>query len=98
MRTTIKIIAAAAVALTSTIGMAEKPQQRFTHDGSTYIYTAAPTNNGRTVINGRRLPGGEAFRLIVRGDRVSGVAGGMPVSFRTAAAKGAAAGVELAAR
>ncbi|HEX8484118.1 hypothetical protein [Sphingomonas sp.] len=96
MRTTIKMLAAAALALTSTIGMAQEGEHRFVHNGSTYVYTAAPTQNGRTVISGRRLPTGETFRLVVRDGRVSGTSGGVPVAFRTAAARGAAAGVEIA--
>ncbi|WP_374943316.1 hypothetical protein [Sphingomonas sp.] len=97
MRTTLKMLAAAALALTSTIGMAQDAEHRFVHDGSTYVYTVAPKQNGRTVLTGRRLPAGEAFRLVVDGHRVSGVSGGMPVSFRTSAAKGAAAELEVAA-
>lgn len=94
---TLKLIAAAAVALTSTIGMAQSPEQRFVHAGSTYVYTTAPSGERGTVIAGQRLPGGEAFRLIVRGDRVTGTSGGVPVAFRTTSAKGAAASVEVAA-
>lgn len=101
MRTTIKMLAAAALALTSTIGMAAGSpagsERSFTHDGNTYIYTTSATRDGRTVISGRRLPSGEAFRLVVDGKRVSGTSGGAPVSFRTASARGAARGVEVAA-
>ena len=91
------MLAATAVALTSTIGMAGAAEQRFTHDGNTFVCTTHPTRDGRTVISGRRLPSGEAFRLVVDGKRVSGMSGGAPVSFRTESAKGAAAGVEAAA-
>ncbi len=97
MRTTLKLFAAAAAALTSTIGIAQEVERRFTHEGSTYVYSSA-VQNGRTVITGRRLPSGETFRLVVDGRRVSGVSGGTPVSFRTASAKGAARGLEIAAR
>lgn len=96
MLTPFKFLAAAAMALTSTIGMAHDGERRFVHDGSTYVYTATAAPNGRTVIAGRRMPTGQSFRLVVRGDRVSGMANDVPVSFRTATAKGAASGVEIA--
>ncbi len=97
MRTTIKIIAAAAAALTSTIGMAAEPQQRFVHEGSTYVYTT--TQDGeRQVIDGRRYPSGQKFHLIVRNNRVSGVSGGVPVAFKTAEANGAAGGIASVTR
>lgn len=93
---TITILVAAGLALTSTVAFAREGEQRFTHQGSTYIYTTS-TDHGRTVISGRRLPAGDTFRLVVDGDRVTGEAGGMPVAFRTASAKGAAGGVQVAA-
>lgn len=95
MRKIIAILATVAAALTSTVGMAQPAQQTFEHDGQTYVYTS--TNVGdRQVINGRRFPGGAPFRLVVRNGRVSGFAGGAPVSFRTADAKDAAHKMELA--
>ncbi|MGU3390284.1 hypothetical protein [Sphingomonas sp. M1A8_2b] len=97
MRKTIKIIAAAAAALTSTIGMAGETQQKFVHEGSTYIYTSSQ-QDGRQVIDGRRYPSGQAFHLIVRGNRVSGLSGGVPVAFKTTEAAGAAGGVAAMAR
>ncbi len=97
MRKTVYILAAVAAALTSTIGMAEDAKQSFVHDGSTYVYTTSVVN-GRQVISGRRLPSGQTFRLIVRGDRVSGVSGGVPVAFRTTEASGAAGGMAAVTR
>ena len=97
MRKTIKIIAAAAAALTSTIGMAGAPQQRFVHEGSTYVYTSSQ-QDGRQVIDGRRYPSGQAFHLIVRGNRVSGMSGGVPVAFKTTEAAGAAGGIAAVSR
>jgi len=91
---TLFVLAAAAAALTSTIGMAraaDTAEQRFVHDGQTYAYTVTPVADGRQVIEGRKLPNGSAFRLVVKGDRVSGVSGGVPVAFRVADAQGAAA-------
>ncbi len=99
MRKTLAILAAAAAALTSTIGMAHAPegQQRFTRDGQTYVYTAAKGTGAMQVIDGRSSTG-STFHLVVRGDRVSGTAGGMPVSFRLADVQSSAAGVEISAR
>lgn len=92
MRKTILILTAAAAALTSSIGMAAEGRQSFVHDGSTYVYTSSHQDD-RQVIDGRRFPSGEAFHLIVRGDRVSGKSGGVPVSFKTRDASGAAGGI-----
>lgn len=97
MRNSFKIIAAAAAALTSTIGMAADAKQSFVHEGSTYVYTSTQ-DGGRQVIDGRRYPSGQKFHLIVRGDRVSGVSAGVPVAFKTAEATGAAGGVASATR
>ncbi|WP_235525827.1 hypothetical protein [Sphingomonas sp. Leaf34] len=97
MRTTFKIIAAAAAALTSTIGMAADEKQSFVHEGSTYVYTTTQ-DAGRQVIDGRRYPSGQKFHLIVRGNRVSGVSGGVPVTFKTAEATGAAGGIASVTR
>ena len=97
MRNAIKIIAAAAAALTSTIGMAADGQQSFVHEGSTYVYTSTQ-DNGRQVIDGRRYPSGQKFHLIVRGNRVSGESGGVPVAFKTAEATGAAGGIASVTR
>jgi len=97
MRTTLKIIAAAAAALTSTIGMAADDKQSFVHEGSTYVYTTTQ-DGGRQVIDGRSYPSGQKFHLIVRGDRVSGVSGGVPVAFKTAEATGAAGGIASVTR
>jgi len=90
---TLFVFAAVAAALTSTIGMAraaDTAEQRFVHDGATYAYTITPAAKGRQVIEGRKLPNGRSFRLVVSGDRVSGVSGGVPVTFRLADAQGAA--------
>lgn len=98
MRKTITIVAAAAAALTSTIGMAaERVEQRFVHEGRTYVFTTRQVGD-RQVIDGRNYPHGSTFHLVVRGDTVSGMSGGVPVSFKTRAATGAAAGIQVAAR
>ena len=93
---TITLLAGAGLALSSTTAPAREGEHRFVHDGSTYVYTASP-DHGRTVISGRRLPGGDDFRLVVDGKRVTGTSAGQPVSFRTASAKGAAGGIQTAA-
>ena len=97
MRTTIKIIAAAAAALTSTIGMAADGKQSFVHKGSTYVYTSTQ-DGSRQIIDGNRYPSGQKFHLIVRGGRVSGVSGGVPVAFKTNEASGASGGIAAIAR
>ena len=90
------ILAALAAALTSTIGMAQGPdsveQRTFVHDGHTYTYTTSAFGKS-TVLKGRRLPGGETFRLQVRDGRVTGRSGETPVAFSVRDAKGAAGGV-----
>ncbi len=97
MRKTLLILTAAAAALTSSIGVAAEGRQSFVHDGSTYVYTSS-VQAGRQVIDGRRLPSGQPFHLVVKGDRVSGTSGGVPVSFKTKEASGAAGGIAATAR
>ena len=97
MRKTFAILATVAAALTSTIGMARGTERSFQHDGQTYVYTTTVAND-RQVISGHRYPSGAPFRLVVRGNRVTGTAGGVPVSFRTTEASGAARGTQLALR
>lgn len=82
MRTIIYWLALAATVLPTAI-QARGPEHRFARDGATYVYTVQPGAGGRQVIEGHRLPGGSAFRLVVSGDRVDGVSGGQPVAFRT---------------
>lgn len=97
MRKTFAILATVAATLTSTIGMAREGERTFQHEGQTYVYTST-VSDGRQVISGRRYPAGAPFRLVVRGNRVTGTAGGVPVSFKTADAKGAVKGTQLASR
>ncbi|WP_298089478.1 hypothetical protein [uncultured Sphingomonas sp.] len=92
------ILLAAATAATFATAAVAADEQRFTHDGQTYVYTATPAKSGQ-VIEGRRYPGGEPFRLVVRDGRVSGFSGKTPGSFRAADAKGAVSrGLETSAR
>jgi hypothetical protein len=51
------------------------------------------------VIQGHRYPGGEPFRFVVKGHRVTGTTGNTQVAFTTDEARGAlGAGVETSAR
>lgn len=80
------IFAAAAAALISTMGMAAEPApQSFTRDGRTYVYTATTRDDGKVLIEGHQTGSRAKFRLLVAGDRVTGMSNGFPVSFRTAA-------------
>lgn len=56
------------------------PTTTFERDGETYVYRTE-VRNDHAIITGRRFPSGSAFRLVVRGDRVRGVSGGVPVEF-----------------
>lgn len=77
----VTILALAAVALPSGV-FARGAEQRFTRKGVTYVYTVAPAKGGRQIVEGRRLPSGSAFRLVVSGNRVDGTSGGQPVAFQ----------------
>ncbi len=59
-------------------------EERFSHNGETYVYTAKEAN-GRTVLEGRRLSTGSKFRLVVLGNTVTGQSGGVPVAFKAPA-------------
>jgi hypothetical protein len=73
------------------------PERKFTRDGQTYVYTMAVKAN-RVVISGRRYPSGSAFQFTVRGDQISGVSGGEPVSFTVKNAQAKLTPVALASR
>lgn len=53
----------------------------FRHDGVTYTYTLSKAGKS-TIIEGSATPG-QKFRFVKSGKRVTGVANGVPVSFRT---------------
>ena len=98
MRKTILILAAAIAAIPTVGAIAAEGEQRFVHEGQTYVYTRS-TENGNPVIQGRRYPGGEPFRFVVKGHRVTGTTGTTQVAFTTDEARGAlGAGVETSAR
>ena len=77
------IIAAAAVsvALAGPAFAGDKQKRTFTRDGVTYTYTSTKTDDA-TVLEGRAHPYGGNFRLVVKGDKVTGHAGNDRVSFR----------------
>lgn len=98
MRKTILILAAALAALPAIGAVAAEGEQTFVHEGSTYVYTRTNAN-GQAVIQGHRYPGGEPFRFVVKGHRVTGTAGNTKVAFTTDEARGAlGAGIESSAR
>lgn len=80
--------AVALAGLISTAAAAAGPEQRFVHDGATYVYSTTEKGD-TTVINGRRLPDGSSFRYVVRNGRVTGSNAGQPVNFAVANARGA---------
>ncbi|MHA6722328.1 hypothetical protein [Sphingomonas sp. RS2018] len=88
------LFAVASLALTGN-AVAASDQQRFTHEGVTYVFTSTKTNDGATVLTGRSQPGDLPFRLSVRDGRVRGHAGGTPVSFRVADSRGASNGARV---
>jgi hypothetical protein len=76
----------------------DKPAEKsFSRDGMTYVYTTTAKAD-RVVINGRRFPEGSAFQLVVRGDQVTGVSGGEPVSFTYKDAQAKLTAQQLASR
>jgi hypothetical protein len=80
----------AAVAATVAFATPATAKERvFTHEGVTYAYTATPTADA-LVLEGKASTGGK-FRFVVKGDWVSGYAGGARVSFRAPKREGAGA-------
>jgi len=57
-------------------------KEAFVRDGVTYTYTSTVTADGRTILAGDA--GGKPFRLVVKGDKVSGEYNYAPVRFTTA--------------
>ncbi|GHH12363.1 MULTISPECIES: hypothetical protein [Sphingomonas] len=78
----IKTIFAATALLAATVSPAlatDSASHTFTRDGETYTYKTIDKGD-HVLISGRRQSG-SAFELNVRGDQVTGVSGGTPVSF-----------------
>jgi hypothetical protein len=76
-----KFLIAAVAATVAFAAPATAKERVFIHEGVTYAYTATPAAAG-LVLEGKASTGGK-FRLVVKGDWVSGYAGGARVSFRT---------------
>lgn len=70
--------------------LAQPTEQRFTRNGQTYVYTVSTDAQGRRVLDGRRLPSGSAFHLVVANGHVDGISGGQPVAFRVPAKRAVA--------
>lgn len=82
MTKTLLSAAALAAAFASPAIAANLPAQHsFTRDGETYVYTAVARAH-RVVLSGRSFPSGGDFHLVVQGNRIDGVSGGMPVAFK----------------
>jgi hypothetical protein len=78
----LKTFFAAAALLAATVSPAlakDGSSHTFTRDGETYTYKTIDKGD-HVLISGRRQSG-SAFELNVRGDQVTGVSGGVPVSF-----------------
>ena len=84
-----KFLFAAAAATLAFAAPATAKERVFTHEGVTYAYTATPASEG-LVLEGKASKGGK-FRLVVKGNWVSGYAGGARVTFRTPKREDAAA-------
>ena len=93
------LLAVALIASLATPAFAsEKPAEKnFTRDGVTYVYTTVAKTN-RVVISGVSYPDGGSFELVVRGDNVTGISSGMPVSFTVKGAQAKLMPEKLAAR
>jgi hypothetical protein len=70
----------------NTPAMARDAATKFTHEGVSYTYTVTTVGDDTRIIEGTATPG-SPFRLVVSGDRVSGKANGIPVSFYVKPAK-----------
>jgi len=70
--------------------MAKEEANSFTRDGVNYTYTVTNVDADTRILEGTASPG-SPFRLVVSGNRVSGKANGIPVSFNVKAAKAATA-------
>lgn len=84
MRTTLKLIATAAITvLASAASYAAEPENAtFTRDGHTYVYTQTPRAQGGYLLTGYEKGSRQRFRLVVEDGRVRGFSNGYPVAFR----------------
>jgi hypothetical protein len=75
------LLSATLIAIATPALANDAPQQRFEHDGITYVYQTE-ANGDQRILVGRHYPSGARFRLVVRNDRVSGRMNGTVVNFR----------------
>ena len=80
----IKPLITAAAVLVSTAALAAPAERTVTRDGQTYAYTVSNDKRGRTVLTGRNMFSGVAFRYVVDGSQVVGYTGNERVRFRIA--------------
>ncbi|MFA6122383.1 MAG: hypothetical protein WCS75_03235 [Sphingomonas sp.] len=91
------LFAATAMLAVATPAFANDTAARtFSRDGETYTYTTVNKGN-YVLISGRAVSGG-TFQLRVRGDHVSGVSRGVPVSFTVPNAQAKLTKTEVAFR
>lgn len=91
------IATTALLAATVAPAMAKDATRTFTRDGETFEYSTV--NKGdHVLISGRSLTGGSAFKLRVRGSRVVGMSGGVPVDFTMANAQAKLTTTQVASR
>lgn len=74
------ITAAALLTFVAPVAAQAEELNTFQHARDTYVYKTTTDADGSTVITGRRK-GGDRFRLVLDGQRVTGNVGGTPVSF-----------------
>ncbi len=77
------ITTAALLAVVAPLAAQAEGEKTFQHENQTYVYKTTEGRDGATVITGRRV-GGDRFRLVLDGKRVTGNVGGTPVAFRAA--------------
>ncbi|KKC26619.1 hypothetical protein [Sphingomonas sp. SRS2] len=70
------------LALLSSVATAPAMAESFTRDGVSYEYAVA-SKDGYQLVTGTNVSTGEAFRLRIQGDAVSGDYAGASVRFRT---------------
>lgn len=76
--------------------IAKSEKTSFTRDGVSYTYSQSKVGNS-TVVRGVSTPG-SSFYLVIRGNRVTGTADGVPVSFQLSDVKGSEESVAVASR
>ncbi len=80
IRKALAIVPALALIAPAAAHAADK--ETFVRDGVTYTYTSTVAADGSTVLSGEA--GGKPFRLVVKGEAVSGEFNYAPVRFTTA--------------